>query len=489
MLTLSRAIKRDASRHLAVVAPVAADEPAAQKVEDLRGRIVCNSERQFAFLNDYQTHTFGLIGGIGAGKSWALARSICTKQFIERGRGTVGGLFANTYEQLTTATLPHLWAIYEQLGMEYGRDYVYNEAPPRYWRGFKSKFKKRFTNVVSVREWGQMITRSLDKYENIRGIELGFAGLDELRGAKEAALDVVLGRLRCKLCSRILVRYATSPNGFDWVYERLVEGRGKDRNHDRRKVVFVRTIDNAANLKEGYVEDLLDTYDPKMAQQELEGKFVLMTAGMVYHQFSRQVHVGRFSPSPDLDWQVCFDFNRTPYSVILCQTVRRAGKRDRVYAIDEVILTDAGTPEACAEIFRRLDAFGARAKVEVFGDPTGRRKDTRSNHSDYDIITREFSAKYGSAFAAEWDRQHKPTMNYINAVNAMLRNAAGDVALMVNERCKSLRRDFERVSYKEGSADVDKITDKRLTHASDALGYFIERRYPIRHSEGGIAIL
>ena len=61
----------------------------------------------------------------------------------------------------------------------------------------------------------------------------------------------------------------------------------------------------------------------------------------------------------------------------------------------------------------------------------------------------------------------------VNLVNAKLRNAEGQVALVMDPRCRELIKDFEQVAYKAGSGVVDKDRDPKRTHLSDALGYLI----------------
>jgi hypothetical protein len=43
----------------------------------------------------------------------------------------------------------------------------------------------------------------------------------------------------------------------------------------------------------------------------------------------------------------------------------------------------------------------------------------------------------------------------------------------VDSRCRELIADFERVTYKPDSGQIDKSSDPMRTHASDALGYLI----------------
>ena len=215
---------------------------AVRAIEQIQDKRVFNvSAPQHDFLTNTDEFLLGLLGGIGSGKTFALARWIRAKFRYEAGTGTIGGIFANTYQQLNQATLPELWQAFAEVNMEYGRDYVFGEMPPKYWHGFRSKFGKKHNNVLSVREWGQAICRSLEQYENIRGIELGWAAQDEARGAKREAFDVIIGRLRCPLAHKRLYRIGTSPNGYDWLYEVLVEEPDKKEElKSERRLIHTR---------------------------------------------------------------------------------------------------------------------------------------------------------------------------------------------------------------------------------------------------------
>jgi phage terminase large subunit len=413
------------------------------------------------------------VGGIGSGKTFAAALYIADKMKKERGRGTVGAIFANTYEQLSQATLPKLWEVFQMLGMEEGTDYVYNKEPPRDWPEFRSKFKKH-NNVLSVRAWGQAVTRSLQKFEAIRGIELGWAVMDEARDTDPMAFAVVLGRLRCPRCTAIQLRITTSPNGYDWLWEEFVE-----KQDDARRLIHMATNENLF-LDPDYYNTLLKSYDPRFAQQELQGLFIHMTSGLVYHQFDRNANCApvEFDPSQPL-WP-CFDFNRNPMSCAIAQRVTVDGV-ECVHVIDEISVAESGTKEVCQELLTRYPPSMVR-EVWVHGDPAGKYGDTRGNRSDYDIIRAELQHPdaYGTKFHRAWKDAHPPVIGRINAMNAMLHNALGQRRLIINPRCKVLIRDLERVSFKEGTKQIDKTTDKQLTHMSDALGYLIADKYRVR---------
>jgi hypothetical protein len=61
----------------------------------------------------------------------------------------------------------------------------------------------------------------------------------------------------------------------------------------------------------------------------------------------------------------------------------------------------------------------------------------------------------------------------INLTNSRLRSAAGDTWLLVDFKCKELIMDFEQVSFKADTYQIDKERDRLRTHLSDALGYLL----------------
>jgi hypothetical protein len=61
----------------------------------------------------------------------------------------------------------------------------------------------------------------------------------------------------------------------------------------------------------------------------------------------------------------------------------------------------------------------------------------------------------------------------VQMVNKKLRNAQGEVEMLISPKCKNLILDFEEVVYKPDSGVIDKTRDMKRTHMSDALGYLV----------------
>ena len=69
----------------------------------------------------------------------------------------------------------------------------------------------------------------------------------------------------------------------------------------------------------------------------------------------------------------------------------------------------------------------------------------------------------------------------VNAVNARLKTADNINLLALNPAITpNLHKDFEGVRVLEGGAgEIDKKQDPKLTHLTDALGYYIAQEFPI----------
>ncbi len=434
--------------------------------------------KQIEFI-DSDVFATAFIGGVGAGKSWGLMGWVISKLHAERGSGCVGGIFANTYKQLSQATLPSLWSIMNAVCFEYGRDYVYNERPPRSWGYYASEFKKDFGNVLSVRWWGQAVIRSLEDPNLVRGITIGWAAVDEARDLSEEGYKIVLGRIRSTKAKLRQVKIATTPAGFDWIYERFV-----DRPTESSRMIHCPTRENTFVPQE-YEGTLRENYDELFAKQELDAEFVSLVQGAVYRCFSRATHVtNEVAFNPEREAVVTYDFNRTPFCVLLGQIVGDGHDRE-LHIIDEVYIMDSDTSGATEEVIAKLKAANM-TRVRVYGDPAGNQRTTKNNLSDYDIIAAQMRAEFGGGFTPAWEYAAPPVARSVHAVNGLLKSATGRVRFKVHTRCRYLIRDFMQVKWKIGTKQIDKSGEenKMLTHLSDALRYLVDIEFPLLGTSG-----
>ena len=77
---------------------------------------------------------------------------------------------------------------------------------------------------------------------------------------------------------------------------------------------------------------------------------------------------------------------------------------------------------------------------------------------EYFVANAKVPVRYGAP------RSNPLVRDRVNLTNAMLRSAAGEIGLLVDRKCKELIKDFEQVSYKEDSNQIDKERDRMRSH-------------------------
>jgi hypothetical protein len=110
--------------------------------------------------------------------------------------------------------------------------------------------------------------------------------------------------------------------------------------------------------------------------------------------------------------------------------------------------------------------------VTVYGDASGQNLKT-SGVTDYQMIRDAFQEKGITNVNYKVPPSNPGVRDRITLTNGRLKSASGNIALLVDPKCKELIQDFEQVSYKIDSTQVDKDRDRMRTHASDAVGYLL----------------
>lgn len=323
---------------------------------------------------------------------------------------------------------------------------------------------------------------SLDNPEAQRGSNAAWIAVDEMTYCKQDAWLRLQARLRHPKATELSAIAAWTPKGFDWVYDDFVAG-GKPEH----LAILATPLENYHVGNTGYYESLKGSYDSKFFQQEALGEYLDLRSGSVYYEFKRDVHVRKLPRRPDAQLWVTCDFNINPMVWLVCQIV--GGKT--VEVLDEVSMP--GTiGEACEVLQGKIEALlsdvererirrGMFVEIPVTGDAAGNSR-THAGKSDWALVF-EYFARTKFKLLDQVPRADPPVRDRVNSVNAMLRNAQGDVRLVLDESCKETIADLARVVWKTDSNKnilslLDKSDPKR-THASDALGYLIHREFRV----------
>jgi len=188
--------------------------------------------------------------------------------------------------------------------------------------GMAYDFNKSENSVVY--NGAQVLFRSADAPERLRGINLNWAYLDEAALMHEDVWRIILGRLR--QADRPQAWITTTPAGFNWVYKYWIE-----RGDKQYGLIHSGTRDNIY-LPEEYLRDLIDNYVGEFAKQEIDGEFVAYE-GLVYLEFSRNIHIYKDTPLPASWSRVrAIDFGYTNPFVCLFGAIDHDG---RLYIYDE----------------------------------------------------------------------------------------------------------------------------------------------------------
>lgn len=305
----------------------------------------------------------------------------------------------------------------------------------------------------------------MDKPERVEGEPIDGCVIDEYGDMKENAFA---GSIRPAISTKGRLGWC------DFI------GKPRGRNHWYRQVKRAQdpkntqwghfTWKSADIIGKQEAEDAKNDIDRATYDQEYNAEF-LEPEGHAYHEFVESVHVGKQIYRSDLPLKFAFDFNVDPGVATISQDYDDA---TRVLAEVHIPL-NSNTKKVAAELIRR---FGQHLQpVYLYGDATGGARGTaKVEGSDWTILKNEFaSAKQRNA--VRWPsikmrvpKANGPVVSRINAMNSRLLTASGNVHLFIDPSCAHLILDLNEV-VRDDKGDIDKKSDKTLTHMSDAIGY------------------
>lgn len=322
--------------------------------------------------------------------------------------------------------------------------------------------------------------KSGQNFEDLRTESLDGVIIDEARQQSKELWTMVIFPMLAK--TRGWADIMSSPNGYDWLFD-LKKEKELDPNwgviHAPSWDAWWWTPDQIAEAKKNMGE--------LEFKQEIGAEFVNLRSGKVYYAFSDEnksmdcpFAPGLWSPYHGL--VLGLDFNVSPMSWCLGQHCY-----EKYWWFDEIRLMDSNTMEAAKELRDKIMVMkhsGFRASdpmLTICGDASGKNRSTKSNESDFDIL-KGVLKEAGITFRDITPEANPSIKDRINAVNAQLKNAAGEKSMFVHPtNCKWLVHDLERVVWKNGADfTLDPGKDKMLTHMSDAIGYVCSELTPIK---------
>lgn len=210
------------------------------------------TEKQQRFLNS-NARTVIYRGGIRGGKTWVL----CIKAILKAMQGRRFCLVSFSYPALRDVVLYTLRMILDLMGLPYKVNY--------------SNMTVQVTDNVGRNIGQEIMLRSGDRPDSLRGLSLDDVGIDEAREFKSRSIyDILIGRLSNSSYFQIFI--ASTTKGKNWV-------EGLESESDA-EVITQTTFENPFVSTE-YKEFLRQKYTSDFARQELYADIVEFGAGII----------------------------------------------------------------------------------------------------------------------------------------------------------------------------------------------------------------
>jgi hypothetical protein len=401
-----------------------------------------------------------LSGSVGSAKSILMAHIALTHVLLyPKSRFCLGRLtMPDLKETILQRVLDHLDGAE---GLEEGVHWEHNEV--------KSKISFCNGSEIISRSWHDQ------KFKKFRSLELSAGAIEELTENDERFQPFYneflmrIGRLP-HVPESFLMSACNPDSPGHWVYKHFMINKS-----DTKHVYYSRSEDNPF-LSPQYIELLKRELDPKTVRRMIYGEWIDIQAEVIYHQYSRDKNFKEtlYEVNPSFPVHISHDFNigeNKPMSACLFQYVG-----DQFHIFDEVILDSGRTLDVYDELANR-GYFERPYRFKVHGDATGKRKDTRSIHSDYDQI-KSFLSNYrrkdgtGVIFELDVPQANPPLRARHNRTNAYCLNSEGKVRLYVYRTAPTVDEGMRRASLKKGGQYIEDDS-KRFQHVTTAVGYGI----------------
>jgi len=421
---------------------------------------------QTQFINDFSHRIVGLVGGFRAGKTYAAVHKAVKLAFLNP--GLHGALMEPVQSMIRGTLMPVIDKVFkEDLKWEDGKQYTYVKSNPE-------------SIVLHFKEGDSIIYLcGAENYSRLAGKTLAWFGIDEIDrcSSKEIALAAfkeATARLTAGPCVQGFV--TSTPEGFHFMHHYFVENAFDEKGNERtdRKLYRAKTQDNP-NVPLSYSKSIRTNYTPKQAEAYLNGDFVNMASGNVYHAFDRAYNFTKktLADFPNHILHVGMDFNVGAMSAVISVI-----DNGLVYTLAE-ITGEANTESMIRRIRTDYKHWAQRqGGLIVYPDSSGKNASANASVSSITLLTQ-----------AGWECRYNGNNPSIMKERVPAMNAMFESQQLVGGKYQPLRRCFVNLfncptlikGLEQQGFGPDGKPDKTtgLDHCLDAMGYFIHNRFPV----------
>lgn len=452
------------------------------------------SDPQYAMLENHASINL-FLAGMGSGKTFL--DGIISKKFVSEFPKARGGIFANTYDQLNTATLLRIREYWQSTGMtEWSKEnpsgvYVSGKEPPAHWTKCVRNFD-RYNNVISFFNGALIFTGSLDNAIMHSGKEMSWCILDETKDSKEEDVkEIILSRLRQPAMYLVNgeikdtgeqsqqwnpLYISTSPAKVQWItewfeLEKYIDEIGAkiysrddffQKNIDDKFVTISSTYHNVRNVGEKYIANLLKANSEERGRALVYANPFSQTGGEFYSSFSRIKHVAPLRYDQQLPIHITFDQNTVPYNTALVYQIKQVQGNWLFMCIEEICLQNPrnSTEEVCDEFIMKYPNH--KAGLYYYGDASGHSRSTISKDfkHHYEVIEYKLR-KYLNNKSDRTLLFNPEVITRRDFMNRIFEEKL-PIRFIINETCKNTIADFMYTKQ-----DVEGKKDKHIVKDSD----------------------
>lgn len=294
----------------------------------------------------------------------------------------------------------------------------------------------------------------------------------------EAVIRIEAGRKLVVFATCTLLPSPGEQGGVSWVYaDRVKKMKAGKLPPDVR--LYQASIYDNPHIGEQEVRFLESIYPEGSPQRRirLNGELLAgMGGARAYPGFHVEHHVRSCELDSRFPLSWMWDFNVEP---LITHVGQRRG--DTFYVVKQLYMESGSIPEMC-DMF--CDHFRDWPNdILVYGDATGQNRTGQTGMTDYTMIMNNLR-NYRLHPRLKLTTVNPSVSDRLGAMNHALRNAQGEVNLIVNPECEELIADFEEVLMAYGGG-IKKSHNNRdpyykRTHASDGVGYWVSYEAPVR---------
>lgn len=414
------------------------------------------------------------VGGVGCGKTYTLCMTAILYAF--HSPDAVIAIYEPTFKLVRKVLVPTMTKVCRQFGLKYH----YHKTEHRW--------------TIKHPQCGTIIFESMEDPETIVGDEIYIGLLDELDVMKQHKAELAFNKVTARArqwpeglakkhmrFNKVTNRYEvfnrvmafTTPEGYKFCYDRWVT-----KANDETALVYASTTENWT-LAEDYVPKLRAMYPGPLVDAYVNGKFVNLDGGNVYHQYDRHKCNSTEEIQEGEPLYIGCDFNVRKMAATV-YVKRNLGKE--WHAVAEL----SGLHDTPA-LIERIKSEWPNSEINMYPDATGiKTSSQKSRASESDIGLLEDA---GFNLISTCTRRRKANPHVADRINAV--NAAFYARILfVNYiNCPNVASCLEKQGYDKGG-DPDK--DSGFDHQNDATGYPIAYEFPINrpveHLEIGWAV-